>query len=102
MATLNARRSITSKIDENSSHMMLSMPSSINHQPAGTGSKVQSISIRIDTLKEAEVDSDHMVTLILIALPPHATDSQPKLPNNSSLKTAKERVKGQRIKYRRR
>ncbi|KAF5309466.1 hypothetical protein D9619_012419 [Psilocybe cf. subviscida] len=60
IATLNARRSISSKIDEGSSHMMLSMPSSVNHQQTGTGTKMQNISIRIDTLKEAQTDSNNM------------------------------------------
>ncbi|KDR73254.1 hypothetical protein GALMADRAFT_251847 [Galerina marginata CBS 339.88] len=59
LATLNARKSFSSQIDE-SSNMMMSVPPSIVSPHATTNSKLQNIAIRIDTTKEMN-DGDRSV-----------------------------------------
>jgi len=51
LATLNARKSFTSKFDD-SSHIMMSIPTSITSPQVSTVGKSQNIAIRIDTAKE--------------------------------------------------
>ncbi|PPQ71709.1 hypothetical protein CVT26_007626 [Gymnopilus dilepis] len=51
LATLNARRSFSSRIDD-SSHAMVSLPTAMTSPQVSTAGKVQNIAIRIDTTKE--------------------------------------------------
>jgi len=57
LATLNARKSITGRIDD-VSHMLVSMPPTLLTPIGSSGKSSQNISIRIDTTKER--DREHL------------------------------------------
>jgi hypothetical protein len=59
LATLNARRSFSSRLDD-SSHMMMSLPATVTSPQVSTASKLQNIAIHINTTKEMN-DGDRSI-----------------------------------------